>query len=413
LSAPNTPRRNDPCPCGSGKRYKHCHGSLATDPRIARAAQLRAAGDLEAALAALREFLAAIPDFAPAHDFDGLMRHESMDLDGAIRGFQRAIAIDPDYADPHFNLALVLLSQGDYANGWREYDWRWRRPGAGDYGNFSFGMPRWRGEPLAGKRILVHAEQGEGDTIQFARFLTPLANQAAGVDVFCQPSLVSILARIPGVGAVLDTLETRPDHDYHAPIIDLAAHFVPRLDAPHWTAPYVAASPGRTRSWARDLEAAPGLRVGVAWKGSPKHVNDRHRSLTPELGARLGAEIAGITWVNLQAGEPPPRGAAWLDAGTRIRDWEDTAAIVDALDLVVSVDTAVAHLAGAMGKPVWTLIPYMPDWRWGISGSQTRWYPTMTLLRQPRRGDWASVLEEARARLISLPSSARGAASPP
>ena len=367
MSTP-TPRRLDPCPCGSGRRYKDCHGALAQGPQP------------------------AANDQAVARNRRGHERHDAMDLDGALADFEAAIALDPSFAQAHHNRGLILLMRGDYARGWPEYEWRTRMPGYADYANFAFGMPRWKGEDLAGRTLLVHAEQGQGDTIQFARFIAPLARTGASIDVFCHEPLVALMARIPGVRRAMARLRQRPTHDVHVPIIDLGIAQLPDANARHWFGPYVTPLEERVARFDRALRDAARPIVGVAWKGSPRHANDRNRSLSREEAAPLAR--AAATSVNLQIGEAPLH-ARMIDAASRIADWEDTAALVSLLDHVITVDTAVAHLAGAMGKPVTVLLPFAPDWRWRAEGEATPWYPSMRLVRQSRRGDWSEALEAA------------------
>ncbi len=395
-------RRLDPCPCGSARRYKDCHGRLAPVPELARALALRTAGASREARAALEPLFAAAPPEPEAWNLAGLIAQDELDLARAKASFRRAIELAPAFPEAHFNLGLALLLEGDYVQGWAEFEWRTRRPGYRDYANHRFGMPRWQGEPLAGRTLLVHAEQGQGDTIQFARFIEGYAEQGATVDLFCHPPLVSLMARVPGVRHATDRLDERPRHDFHAPILDLGVRRLLAPGAAHWRHAYLAPLPERAARWAPEIRAVPRPRVGIAWKGSALHANDANRSLTPALAARLLAAPAG--YVNLQtdhgvldAGE-----RVALDAGPRIADWDDTAAILAELDLVVTVDTAVAHLAGAMGKPVWTLVPFSPDWRWGLGREDTAWYPSMRLYRQERRGEWGPVMERIAAELGAL-----------
>jgi hypothetical protein len=401
-----TPRRNDPCPCGSGRRYKHCHGAAAAgEEAAARALELRQQGLFAESLKALDEAAASDPRDARVANLQGLLRMELRDFTGARESLERAIALSPDFADAHFNLGLLLLNLRDYPNGWREYAWRTRRPGYGDYANYPFGIPRWRGEAVAGKRLLVHAEQGLGDTIQCARFIASLARDGAQVDFFCQPPLVSLMQRVPGVSKAIGTLAERPTHDFHAPIIDVAAHYLPTVEAPHWNGPCITPLPERLSQWRSFCGTAKGPLVGFAWKGSPKFVNDRMRSLTVEEALALTRGAPQATFVSLQAGEPPPAGSGWLDAGSRLRDWDDTAALIAMLDLVIGVDTAVVHVAGAMERPVWTLRAFSPEWRWPAGVEETPWYPSMRLLWQERPGDWSGVIREAARRLSSPASS--------
>lgn len=385
-------RRLDPCPCGSGRRFKDCHGSLVPAPVLAQAIGLRERGETRAARECLAPALREAMPLPDAWNLEGLLAQDERDLAAAKAAFRRAIELAPAFPEAHFNLGLALLLEGDYANGWAEYAWRTKRPGYADYANHPFGMPRWQGEPLAGRNLLVHAEQGQGDTIQFSRFLATLAEEGATIDVFCQAPLLSLMERMPGVRQAFTTLAERPRHDFHAPILDAGAL---RLRSPaeaHWRGPYVRPLPARVERWSERLAPLARPRVGVAWRGSSRHANDRNRSLSPPLAKVLLEGPAGF--VNLQVEAPlPDVSRPVLDAAPLIADWEDTAAIVSQLDLVVTVDTALAHLAGAMGVPVWTLLPFSPDWRWGLEGDTTPWYPSMRLFRQEAPGAWMPVLD--------------------
>ena len=396
------PRRNDPCPCGSGKRYKNCHGSLSWDRRLEPVIERQGAGDLRGALSLLDTILAETPDHARALNIQAVVRTELMDLRGAEESLRKAIALAADFADARMNLGFVLLMMGRYAEAWPEYEWRTKRAGYKDYANFDFGMPRWKGEPLAGKAILVHGEQGLGDTIQCARFLAPLAREAAAVDVFCHPPLVDLMQRMPGVRRAYATLADKPTQDFHAPIIDIAAHFLPNTDAPHWLGPYITPLPERVAQWAPALAGKRRPVVGFTWKGSALQVNDSRRSLTSQVAADFTHRVRNVTFVNLQFGEAPPTGTDWVDVGSELRDWDDTVAVISQLDLVVAVDTAVVHVAGAMGKPVWVVRPFYPDWRWGVTGENTQWYPSAKIFNQHRLGDWSGVLDDVAKRLEAL-----------
>ena len=384
--------RNSPCPCGSGKRYKNCHGALVVDPGLERAQALRLTGDFAGTLALLEAALAETPDSPALLNAEGYARQELMDLAGAERSYRRAIALSPDYAHCHFNLGLLLLTQRRYEEGWVEYSWRTRRPNYTDWADFQFGMPRWNREPLAGKRILVHAEQGLGDTIQGARFLELLAREAAEVDVFCHPPIEAMMQRIRGVHRAYGTLHERPTHDYHAPLFDIASYFLPTAEAPHWCGRYLGALPERIEKWASAFADRTRPLVGFAWKGNPQHPNDWMRSLTPELAVAFTREASGVRFVNLQFGERPPPGADWIDFTERMGDWDDTLAILHHLDRVIAVDTSVAHAAGAMERPVWLLRHFAPEWRWGVESGKSRWYPTMDVFPQPAPGDWKGLL---------------------
>jgi hypothetical protein len=206
------------------------------------------------------------------------------------------------------------------------------------------------------------------------------------------------------VRRALSELRERPTHDFHAPIMDVGIAQLPDSNAPHWFAPYIRALPDRIERFAPMLSSAARPLIGIAWKGSPRHVNDRARSLPRDLAQRLLAP--GATYVNLQVGEAP-LAPSMIDAASRISDWDDTAAVVSQLDHVITVDTALAHLAGAIGQPVSVLLPFSPDWRWRERGADTVWYPGMTLARQARRGDWSEALEAAARTIRRLGASPR------
>lgn len=378
------------------------------DPLLAHATALRMRGDYAAAKAAVAEALRAAPGDAVVWNAQGVLQLDLLEVEPAIESFTHALEKAPQYSEAHYNRAFARLLSGDYAQGWPEYEWRTRVPGYTDYAHHPFGMPRWRGEPLAGRRILVHAEQGNGDTLQFARFLAPLAAEAAEVDVFCQAPLEPLMGRMPGVSRAISTLAERPTHDFHAPLLDVAARYLPDPAAPHWLGAYVTPLPERVERVADAFAGVARPRVGIAWKGSALNPTDRLRSLPPELAARLVTRDAAFFSLQMGAAPLPLARESVVDLAPRIRDWDDTAAIMSHLDLVVAADTAVVHLAGAMGKPVWALVPFSADWRWELEGEKTRWYPSMRLFRQRTPGDWGAVLDRvAQAYSSSLATSGR------
>ena len=334
------------------------------------------------------------PGLASAWSNDGLVKLDLLDLHGAKTSFHRAIQLDPSNVPAHFNLGLALLMEGDFENGWREYAWRTRAPGYRDYANYPFGIPRWAGQALKGKSILVHAEQGFGDTIQFSRFLTWAADEGANVDLFCQPSLRPLLARVRGVRAALSDLGQPPANDFHLPIIDLGAHFLRSSNSSRWRGPYLSSSRETTEAWARKLLNLERPRIGLVWSGNVASPMARRRSITAhQIEAALPH---GVSLVSLQIPSSKMPGRNVFDAAAEIGDWDDTAAVIEGLDLVLSVDTAVAHLAAAMGKDAWVLLHFSSDWRWGLRGNTTSWYPSMKLFRQERMNDWTSVIAQVR-----------------
>jgi hypothetical protein len=367
---------------------------------VTRALEERVRGNLPQAISILDDAIRETPDAVRAHHLRGISRQDVGDLGGAEADLRKAIALKPSFAEAHMALGILLLITDRYEEAWPEYEWRTRQPGYADYANYPFGIPRWRGESLAGKRLLVHAEQGFGDTIQGVRFIELAARECAAVDLWCQPALVSVLQRAKGMGTAYGTLHERPTHDFHAPILDLAAHYLPSASSPRWFGPYLSPLEDRVARWAPELTSLPRPLVGIVWTGSKLFPNDWQRSMTPDLALSLSKRIGrNATLVNLQFGEPPPAGADWVDVGSRLLDWEDTLGVISHLDILLSVDTAIVHLAGAMEKPVWVMRAFSPEWRWGAKGETSPWYPSLTLLRQSALGDWNSVIDAVARRL--------------
>ena len=304
---------------------------------------------------------------------------------------EKALQLDPGCAEAHGNLALLLLLQGDYRQGWREFEWRWRKKGFSSPLR-SFSQPLWDGSALSGATLLLHAEQGFGDAIQFARYLPLAAAQGGRVIVECHRELVSLFSRIGGVSAALPFGADLPPFDLHAPFMTLPLLFDTTLETIPGQAPYLGAEPGRFRIWQERLAQFPGLKVGVVWTGSAAHKNDRERSLPFDALTPLWS--APAQFFSMQLGEA---NRAFAEASApnlhdltcHIHDFDDSAAFIAQLDLVVSVDTSVAHLAAALGKPVLLMVARAPDWRWLLQRADSPWYPSLQVFRQPEQGDWA------------------------
>jgi tetratricopeptide (TPR) repeat protein len=336
------------------------------------------------------------PPNAPMFSNFGAHAQKRLEFEEAFAWYEKALEIDPDYALAHKNRALLNLLVGNYLDGFEEYEWRWK---AG-LNRREFPKPEWNGEDPTGKTIFIHAEQGLGDTIQFVRFCEEAKRRGARVIFECQKTLVDLLADSPWIDELASSEEgahlTRP-YDYYAATMSLPRIFKTTFETIPWSGPYLFANPKRAEKWAPKL-AGEGAKIGLVWAGSPTHKNDRRRSI-PFAEAFAAASIPGATVYSLQIGprrsDFRPREGA-VDLGAEIVDFADTAAIVSRLDAVVAVDTSVAHLAGAMGKPVFVLLPYSPDWRWRERGDRTPWYPSARLIRQPEPGDWTSALKEAR-----------------
>lgn len=325
--------------------------------------------------------------------------------DEALGSYRRALALRPESADVHVNEALTLLRLGDFRVGLPKYEWRWRRKDvAGLRRNFA--QPLWRGEePIDGKTILLHAEQGFGDTIQFARYAALVAARGARVVLEVQPQLKPLIDGMNGPAAVVSRGEALPPFDLHCPLLSLPLACGTTLDTIPSAIPYLDAPPRRVAAWRERLPAA-GRRVGLVWAGSAGYASDRNRTLRLDRLAPLFG-LPGIAFVSLQRDLRDGEAEALrtvpglVDLGRDLVDFADTAAVVSMLDLVVSVDTAVAHLAGAMGKLVLVLLPHSPDFRWLLDRPDSPWYPTARLYRQPAFGDWDSVIARVRADLAA------------
>jgi tetratricopeptide (TPR) repeat protein len=357
---------------------------------------LQAQGRLDDAIRSYREALAVAPDCAEAHHNLGLAFQDRGDLDSALRSYRRALETRPDFAEAHWNESLCLLLRAEFEQGWRKYEWRWKNPQL-KKPKPNFDKPLWLGEePLAGKTLLLHAEQGFGDAIQFCRYARLAAERGATVVLETPAPLKGLLSQVAGIASVRTRDDPLPDFDFYCPILSLPLAFGTRLDNIPDDVPYVCADPARATAWRERLGTARGLRVGLVWSGNPGHANDRNRSISFAAAAKLLTGDA--QFVSLQK-DVRAADKAMLDASDRIlnfesdlKDFQDTAALVANMDLVITVDTSVAHLAGAMGKPVWILLPFNPDWRWMIGRTDSPWYPSARLFRQPAPGDWAGVL---------------------
>jgi Flp pilus assembly protein TadD len=321
----------------------------------------------------------------------------------ALPVYDRAVRLQPNNPEVRFNRAVARLWAGDWAGGWPEYEWRWRTEQMAK-ARRPFPVPEWDGSPVAGKTVLVHSEQGVGDTFQFLRLVPVLA--AAGATVLLDlPPAVRLLARSLGVGTVLDGEAVRAAIHLHCPLMGLPLRL--RLtdpDAVPGAVPYLTAPPDRAAHWARRLADLAGLKVGVVWQGNPTHVGDRWRSVPLARFAPLAKP--GVTLVSLQKGAGHAQLAdapvPVVDLGAELADdWADTAGLIAALDLLVSIDTAAVHLAGALGRPAWVLLPLNADWRWRQNRDDSPWYPSLRLFRQERFGDWGPVFDRAAAELAT------------
>jgi hypothetical protein len=328
---------------------------------------------------------------------ENLHRHQD-----ALSAYIAATKQKPEGFQAHLNEALCRLKMGDFAQGWATYEWRWRderipvRP---------FHQPLWLGEEnLAGKTILLYAEQGLGDTLQSCRYVRLVSGLGAKVLLEVQPPLKALLLGLMGA-EVFSENETLPDFDYHCPLMSLPLAFNTRIYNIPADIPYLFSTANKVRAWQERLGERIMPRIGLAWSGNRDHSNDSNRSLA--LASLVNILSASLQFVSLQPALRP-EDAPTLEHfpqlqhfGDLLTDFSDTAALIEHMDLVISVDTSVAHLAGAMGKRVWLLLPFNPDWRWLLERDDSPWYPTMRLFRQPAFGDWDSVMAAVKTELAS------------
>lgn len=375
--------------------------------------QAQAWSSLGSCYAALQMIPAALKAFETALQLDpkhraswnnlGNLLYSQKHLHEAIGAFIKAQQIDPSFAAAHVSEGVTRLLLGEFDLGWLKFEYRWLLLKTDPQRGFL--QPLWRGhENVSGKSILIHAEQGLGDTLQFARYAIPLIQQGATVHLESQPALVSLMRSLPGISSVTPQGDPLPPFDLHCPLMSLPLAFQTLLkELPVTPPPYLTSSPASLARW-QALTPSKKPRIGIVWRGNPKHHNDLHRSVPIQTFRSLLSSTI-CQFVNLQLNPTAEESIALqsapncIDLTDQIQHYDDTAALIQSLDLVISVDTSVAHLAGALGKPVWILLPFAPDWRWGLSGTNTRWYPSAKLFRQPRYADWTSVIRNVRLEL--------------
>jgi Flp pilus assembly protein TadD len=354
---------------------------------------LRERGELVAAEACYRRALEFKPDYAEArHNLGNAFKSQGR-LAEALAYYDRALAIRPDMAPIHLSRALVWLEMGDFERGWPEYEWRLKCP---QFAIPRLPQPRWDGRPLDGRTILLYADHGLGDAIQFIRYAPMVKERGGRVIVVCRAPLARLLATCDGVDLVVVEGAPIPDCDVHAPLMSLPGIFGTGASSLPADVPYLSADPDSIAARAADLALSDDLRIGIAWQGNPGHIRDRARSFRLERFEPV-ARQPGVQLHSLQKGHGSEQIAELagrfpvVDLGERLDDLMDTAAAMMNLDLVISADTALAHLAGALGVPVWVALPFEADWRWMSGRDDSPWYPTMRLFRQHRWGDWDDV----------------------
>jgi tetratricopeptide (TPR) repeat protein len=478
--------RNNPCPCGSGKRYKECHGALgqATPASgtshapestiaavLARALAVHQQGDLfvaeslyqqalrvEPANAIARHYLGVIayqqqrfdeargmleralvgnerqpdfhnnlglvlhrlgeldraigcfeqaralkPDYVEAHNNLGLALQDEHCYEEALACFDQALALRPEFAEAHWNRALLYLLNGDYDRGWREYEWRLRHPLLGLLSQRSIAQPRWGGSEPGGKTIFTYCEQGFGDALQFIRYAALLRDSGAKVIVEAPGPLRRLFSSIDGITAIAQG-EAVPRFDWHAPLLSLPLACATRVDSIPHDVPYLFAAREEAESWRKRLDQDRGFRVGLVWAGNLKNNPGQHRACPPGRFDGL-AQVGPVSFYSLQKDRPAELAAPALalkDFTAELTDFAATAALIANLDLVITIDSAVAHLAGALGRPTWVLLPYERDWRWLRDREDSPWYPTVHLFQQTQRGNWDELFTRVAAALSAL-----------
>jgi tetratricopeptide (TPR) repeat protein len=318
-------------------------------------------------------------------------------LDEAIACFQKVLQLDPDSAYANYNLSLSLLLSGNFEQGWEKYEWRRYIEGL-SYLRVNFSQPFWDGNDMKGGTVLLLGEQGFGDIIQFIRYAPYVAQRNAKVVVTCHSELKSLVQNVDGIQRVIKYGEQLPEFDAYCPLLSLPFIFHTTIESIPVSIPYVRVNPYLVQKWKAELRYDhPDFKVGLVWSSNPKNTKLRYKSCLLSDFSQL-AHFNNITFYSLQKGEAavqvknPSKGLNLIDLTEKINDFSDTAAFIKNLDLIISVDTAVAHLAGAIGKPVWILLPFSPDWRWMLNREDSPWYLTMRLFRQSTPGNWNTVI---------------------
>jgi tetratricopeptide (TPR) repeat protein len=338
------------------------------------------------------------PNYADAHFNLGIAREDQGMLAGAIDSYRTAVRLKPDYANAHKNLGMALLLNGNFAEGWPEYEWRWKT----DVEVPGFRQPFWDGSPLAGRAILLHTEQGSGDTLQFVRYAAILKRQGAVTMLRCPRSLVPLLSNCQGIDRMIPFGDPLPEFDVHASLMSLPGLLKTSEATIPSQVPYLFADDRLTDHWRNQLSDTDEFKIGIAWQGASGYRRDAQRSISLEQFAPL-AQLEGVRLFSLQKGPGRDQLAAFADRlavtdlGRELDEttgaFMDTAAVMRSLNLVITSDTVIAHLAAGLGIPVWVALCRWPDWRWLLDRTDCPWYPSMRLFRQTEPGNWPAVFD--------------------
>ena len=354
----------------------------------------------DAAIKVLQEVITTEPDNADARNSIAYAYSQRGELEAAIQHYEKAIDLDGSFAKAHFNLGMTLLKKGKFQRGFEECEWRWK---TADFTPFKSPHPQWKGEDIRHKTLLVHTEQGAGDAIQFIRYLPLVAKHCQRIILVCTPELIPIFQNVPGIDKLMPPGELQlSEFDVYVPLMSLPYILGTTLETIPADIPYLKI----TNTNSINISDTK-YKVGIVWGGSPTHKNDHNRSckLTDFLPI---LQVSGVKFYSLQKGERTSElrelspNIQIEDMSFQLNNYAETAAVINQLDLVITVDTSVAHLAGALGKPVWTLLCFNPDWRWLQEGENTPWYPTMRLFRQSALREWQEVVEKVQAELLKM-----------
>jgi hypothetical protein len=364
---------------------------------------------VEEAIGCLQRCVELQPDFAEAHNTLGHAYSTDGRIREALAEFEKAIDLKPDYPDPYWNRSLLWLLIGDFERGWPAFESRWRCVKTQPHLP-RIDRPRWDGSPLNGRTILLHAEQGLGDTLHFVRYAAVVKAHGGRVIVQCQARLIPLFRRCEGIDQLVAWGEPVPNCDVWLPMMSLPAVLRTTIASIPSTIPYLFPDPAFVEHWRQELASINGFKIGIAWQGSPRHPWDRHRSTSLALFEPL-ARIPGVQLISLQRGfgseqlDDRPRNFPLIQFGDQLDQggaFTDSAAIVRNLDLVITVDSSIAHVAGALGVPTWVVIHRTPDWRWLLDRTDSPWYPSVRLFRQKKVNEWKPVFEDVAAALSTL-----------
>ncbi len=370
-----------------------------------RGTTLHQMGRYDEALASYDHAIALQPNYPEAFSNRGATLWELKRHAEALASYDRAIAIAPDFPEAHWNAAALRLLTGDFERGWAEYEWRWKYKTMAA-GRRNFTQAQWSGEPIDGKTILLHSEQGLGDAIQFCRYVPLVAARGARVILEVDGRLRELMSSLDGAAQAVSPGDTLPHFDVHCPLLSLPRAFRTLIETVPSGVPYLRPPAERLTKWNARLGPNQGMRVGLIWSGNPAHHRDQARSIA--LEALTPLLDAGAKFFSLQK-DVRPADAALLakrqdvvQIADELADFSDTAAVMAQLDLIISVDTSTVHLAGALGRPVWILLPYLPDWRWLLDRDDSPWYPTARLFRQDETRRWDTVIPRVQAVLSEM-----------